>query len=332
VPGVFQSTDGGLHWNPIDGGSVPGTLPHTDHHAFAFLDSVVYNGNDGGIYRFLPAENSWQSLNTPTLQTSLVQGIGLHPTNQEVVLVGLQDEGVALRSTDGTWRYVDGADNGPVAFDPDPNVSGLYAFSTQRSLPDFLRWSKDGGLTWENRSPAGRPAIQDYARFAFDPKNSAHIVVGLGQVLETKDRGDHWGPLGGPLEGSPTDIVFITCLAFSADGETLYVAFENGTIWKWVNSANKWLSLSRLPAGAGLPTAIVVNPATPYDFYVSTDTGEIWVTPDQEGENWVDNAACLPKIGFNALALYRPDDTIDTFPLSLTKIPCGYRTNSCFAK
>ncbi|HEY3269052.1 MAG TPA: FG-GAP-like repeat-containing protein [Armatimonadota bacterium] len=52
--GVFQSADFGASWTAVDVGT-NGLTPHTDHHAWAFgPNGKVYNGNDGGVYRFSP--------------------------------------------------------------------------------------------------------------------------------------------------------------------------------------------------------------------------------------------------------------------------------------
>src|SRR5262249_24148415 len=81
--GLFTSQDNGVTWSSIDVGSNK-MLPHTDQHSWGFYAFGVYNGNDGGIYRFSPPPfapgiGTWESLNTPSLQTILSQGLGLHP-------------------------------------------------------------------------------------------------------------------------------------------------------------------------------------------------------------------------------------------------------------
>ena len=54
------------------------------------------DGNDGGLYRLdNPATPSWSDLNG-NLCTIQFNGIGLHPTNPNIVIGGSQDNGTEL--------------------------------------------------------------------------------------------------------------------------------------------------------------------------------------------------------------------------------------------
>src|SRR5207249_4463079 len=129
-------------------------VPHTDHHAWAFLDGAVYNGNDGGIWRFNPlpghqqGPSTWDNLNTLGLQTNLLMGMALHPTDPESALEGSQDNGTALRTVDGgnVWDSIAGGDGGFPRFDP-LNPLTLYVETTGS---DFYR-SDDGGVNFASK-------------------------------------------------------------------------------------------------------------------------------------------------------------------------------------
>jgi hypothetical protein len=88
---VLQSLNGGDNWAAIDGffqGKPPaagGILPHPDHHALLVgKDGVVFDGNDGGIFKFTPLAgkkpgipekgSAWTNLNIG-LQTNLVNSV-----------------------------------------------------------------------------------------------------------------------------------------------------------------------------------------------------------------------------------------------------------------
>src|SRR5262249_8135994 len=120
-PAAFQSLDGGANWFNIS--SAIGVSPHVDHHALLFVDGALYDGNDGGIWRFTPLPDNqpgpgtWEHLNTDDLQTIEVQGVSLRPQDPSIILVGSQDNGTALRNQ-GEWRSVQGGDRGRVRFDP----------------------------------------------------------------------------------------------------------------------------------------------------------------------------------------------------------------------
>src|SRR5262249_37294790 len=50
--GVLRSTDAGVNWAAIDDPNSNKLNPHSDHHAFAFDGGTVFDGNDGGIWKF----------------------------------------------------------------------------------------------------------------------------------------------------------------------------------------------------------------------------------------------------------------------------------------
>src|SRR5690606_2744043 len=93
---LYRSTDGGRTFQTVGTGA--GGSVHVDQHVIVYDPSdprTVYVGNDGGIYRSREggAAGTWESLNSDIAITQFYAGIGLHPTDPDIVLGGTQDNG-----------------------------------------------------------------------------------------------------------------------------------------------------------------------------------------------------------------------------------------------
>lgn len=112
----WRSTDGGNTWAGISqGDGVSGGL-HTDDHKIAFDSTgVVYDGNDGGIWRSNDHGASWTTMNTNVAITQF-QSVGLHPSNPNIVLGGTQDNGTNVQNPAlqplPKWFHADFGDGG----------------------------------------------------------------------------------------------------------------------------------------------------------------------------------------------------------------------------
>lgn len=292
--GIYWSQDSGASWNSIDVGT-NSIRPHTDHHAWAFFAGITFNGNDGGVYNFNPGNQSWNSLNTSSLQTILTQGIGIHPQYPNVILEGSQDNGVALR-TSGQWKYVTGDDDGRCKFDP---FDARFAYRTSVSEFNFFFRSDDGGNTWpDDRSVKGMPAVQNFAPFNFHPTQPGRMALVLDRVFETRTRGDDfWVQISGQLAGANG---FGGAVAYGG-GDTIYAAI-GGRLFLTANDGGKWTEQNPGAFG-GSVTTIAVDPHDFNRVFVGTDGGRIWRTGNAGG-NWTDVTGDFPSaLAVNALAM-----------------------------
>lgn len=89
--GFYLSNDSGATWQSlIDSGGT-----HADQHAIA-LDppGLQLLGNDGGLYKFTNA-GGFTGLNSD-ISAAQIQGIGPHPSDENKLLAGFQDNGTEL--------------------------------------------------------------------------------------------------------------------------------------------------------------------------------------------------------------------------------------------
>ena len=226
--GIFKSTDGGTHWEPIfDGQDVSsiGSLaldPRDPNIVWAgtgesFVRSHISVGN--GIYKSADAGKTWTRMGLEN--TGRIANIAIDPHNSDVVLAcsmghayGAQPERGVFRTTDGgkTWQrtlFVDeNTGCGDMAMDPN-NPHIVFAGMWQIEIHTWGRnsggpgsglfKSTDGGETWKRleehglpHPPVGRIAVR------VAPKDSrrvyAMIETGDGDLLDGKpaQRGSLW--------------------------------------------------------------------------------------------------------------------------------------------
>lgn len=307
---LFQSDDWGQHWVDIGAGT-NNINPHVDHHTWAFYGNAVYDGNDGGIWRFTPLSTNvagrgpWESLNTTGLQTLLVQGISVHPLDENVILTGCQDIGIVLSSA-GTWRLVQGPnDGGRVRFDPNPNNHGAYSV-TYGSFDH----SDDFGKDWHSIAlkkgdfPEGSMLL-----FEVDPFGTDRVaVVGLQAIFQSMDNGSSWQVLSPFLAGANNSV---SAVAYTNNPNVIYVAYANGTVYQTTNgggdgSASNWAQITAGINFGGTITTVVNDPRFSQVLYATVDSGSVWRTTSG-GSTWENITGDFPGIRISSLVL-RPGD------------------------
>ncbi|MEP7339275.1 MAG: proprotein convertase P-domain-containing protein, partial [Acidobacteriota bacterium] len=97
-----------------------GTGLHADHHAIVFAPSdptIMYEGNDGGIYKSTDTGATWTSLNNSGFSATQFQSLAVHPRDRNFSMGGTQDNGTNFYRPDGSWIRSDFGDGGYAAID-----------------------------------------------------------------------------------------------------------------------------------------------------------------------------------------------------------------------
>jgi photosystem II stability/assembly factor-like uncharacterized protein len=308
----FRSVNGGGTWSSMASSPSSGVAPHADQHAWLFAHGYVYNGNDGGIFRYNTPFDSIDDLNSAGLATHQIQGLSLHPTDPNIALEGSQDNGTARRDAfnGNEWLTVFGGDGGIVIFDPnDPSIA--YQSMPQASSSNFFNRSNDGGNTWTAKvNTISADTFPFYPAMDLDRSNTSRLVIGSSRVYETKDRADTWAAISGQLDVDPlpaATVHNITSLAYAPSNDnTIYAAYDNGRVYRTTNDGVSWAEVDAgRPWGGSSITKLIVNPFNANEAYLTVNTftlGRLYRTLDG-GTNWQDISGNLPLIPANSVAL-----------------------------
>lgn len=302
---LYRSTDGGQTFQMV--GTGPGGSIHVDQHVIIYDPNdprTVYVGNDGGIYRSRSggAPGSWESLNTDIAITQFYAGIGLHPTDPDIMLGGTQDNGTLRYDGSPSWRNVLGADGGFTAID----------FQDPRFAYAETQWTQNSGFSGPRRSDDGGPFelktigidLSDRALFipplVMDPSDPTVLYFGTFRLYRTTNRGESWEVIS-PELGSLGRTISAIAVAPSAP-QVIYVGTSGGEIHRTRNGGGEWTNVS-----AGLPerfvTDIAVDPSNP-DIAIATFSGfrteHVFRTTDG-GATWTAISNGLPDMPVNAV-------------------------------
>jgi len=187
--GQARSTDAGASFVGLTG-------LHADTHSWGFAPqagplSVVYCGNDGGIFRCTSGVN-FTSLNGGGFQAALFYNLDVKPdATASETLGALQDNGIVTTAgaVAPTWKMGAGGDGFDVAHDGQM-ATQVYG----RSNATILR-STDDGVSYGGISPPWPPAeVGVYlAAVAADPSTNGVVYVSSNQNLwQSTDGGSTW--------------------------------------------------------------------------------------------------------------------------------------------
>jgi photosystem II stability/assembly factor-like uncharacterized protein len=303
----YMSSDGGASWvNASD-------EMHVDHHGLDFgpgSSPVIYNGNDGGMYRSTNGGTAWTKL--PDQPLTQVYRLGLDQQNPGAIYLGAQDNGTCRTFTPALddWEHIFGGDGfQPLIHPLNPNkIWALYQYGN-------LFVSTDGGTIWRSamigisfsdRKNWNTPLIQDPA----DPDlryTATHRVY-----RSTADR--NWTVISGDLTGGPhmgnpgqVDGSITTLSVSPLDTSVLWAGSNDGHVHVSTDDGDTWTDVS-----AGLPerwvTSVRADPFVRETAYV-TISGFRWTEPlphvfqtTDLGSTWTPIAGTLPEAPVNDLA------------------------------
>jgi len=275
--GVYETVNGGTSWSFLaqNGGT------HSDQHALAVAsdNDTVYIGNDGGVYMFTLSGISggvatFTSLNA-TLSAGQIQGIGPHPTKDNTLLAGFQDNGTDLYTGTVNWTQPETGDGGFALFSPaSPNMA-FHTFSA--GGPNVLLGdSTDGGATWTDVVAQlgffGDPSSGFYPPLAADPTNGQRLLLG-GHGMYVLDFSTLTISLQSPqiLTGCLNSSCSLQDIEFASTNQAWALSMQSGlapfklfnTIEANLNSGALWTDVTpNLPLNpaASQATGIAVDP------------------------------------------------------------------------
>ncbi len=296
---TWKTTDGGATWGisnmwtSYSGYNKSGApVAHADKHALAFQSGgVLFEGNDGGIYKTTDGGTSWSDLSNGLVISQLYR-IGVSQTNSSKVMTGLQDNGSKLYNG-GFWNDVKGGDGMECIIDySDANY--MYATYVRGQISRSTNGSSFSTDISAN-IPGGQPTGAWVTPYVIDPNNSTTLFAGYDKVWKTSDRGNSWTSASQVLSSSDK----LRSLAIAPSNSLILYAADKTNMWKTTDGgATNWTAIT-LPSTSTSITYIAVHP---------TDANTLWITyggyvagqkvyeSTDGGVNWTSISTGLPNL------------------------------------
>ncbi len=189
---VFANLDNGLH---------------ADTHVVKIdpnNSSVIYHGNDGGIYKSTNAAASWTSLNNTGFHATQFQSIATHPTDQFYTIGGTQDNGTEFLQPTNIWTRADAGDGGFAMIDQNAvnttNVTMYHTYFNQAGTQIGYARATTAGGAWSflgcsgsgtTRGISCTNTVNFYAPTALGPGSPNVVYLGTDRLYRSTDTGNN---------------------------------------------------------------------------------------------------------------------------------------------
>jgi hypothetical protein len=319
---VFRSTDGGVTFTDIHIGS-SGVRVHADQHAFKFSGdgSVLYDGNDGGVWR---TDNptaavgmlDWVNLNGTLTLAEFYPGFAVDENNANRAIGGTQDNGTIAFSGNALWDQIACGDGAANLIDRKV-PSTVYIMCTSGNSPYIQRSLTGGGVGSFVRIQSGI-APGDLSRTEFIPfiamdHSSTNILyTPTFRVYRSMDWGTNWTAISPDLTGGGFSSIAVVAVADS-NSNVVYAATDDARVWRTTNALSAsptWTPLNTTDLPNRFFTSIAIDGSDPAGntaylgasgFKFGGDTkGHVFRTING-GVSWTDISGNLPNTPVNAI-------------------------------
>ncbi len=327
---TFRSTDAGVTFTNVANAWAPpypgdnyqprSQAFHSDQQSFAFQPgsgSVVYCGNDGGLWKSTDSGTTFTSLNT-TLSLTQFTSLATDPTDASRTYGGTQDNGTQRRLTGTTgWKEevpISG-DGGRVVINP-LNPAMIYASYVSGSITRMV----GNGATFSGAIANAAVLGGDPPRIAFYPPIvgngvDARLYVGTFRLFVCNNCDDtnmflpgsppNWTAPGGTFDQTNGGADVLSSLAVArSNPHVIYSGSRAGRAMVSTNGGVSWTDIT-----TGLPTrsisSITVDPTNPNRVFLTVSgygTGHVFASING-GTAWTDISANLPNIPASAFVL-----------------------------
>lgn len=227
---------------------------HADVHDLRFskAGARLWTSCDGGVFRSdKPTQQVGFVACNDGLSIAEANFVASHPTCEGRVVLGLQDNGVIERDSNGVWRVAQLGDGGGVAFDPSDPTRYLSQYAQadwKDSTGGFGKVLERGGTPVaphhddENEDSAfySTPAAIEHQRGA---TVVGQVLVGTDRLWYTEDWGTTFFTL--PTASDP-----IAAATYNRTQDVLG-ADESITVCKWASPDVAWVLTAQRSSGRG---------------------------------------------------------------------------------
>jgi hypothetical protein len=288
-----------------------------DAHDLRYQGTVLYIGNDGGVWSS-PDNGLTSSARNTGLVVRQFYALANDPVNRNRILAGSQDNGTSQRTDAGgtLWRSVIGSDGFECGVNPlAPNIAyGTTQFgSIQRSknsgAPGTPAFS---GISPPYSSDESTPFL---SLLTIHPANPSTIYTGSHRVWKSDNGGDTWLPLPtATADGSswPTGTL-LTAIALSRSDPSVLMVAKSRSVFRSADGGRMWVN-----ASSSLPGFVInnleidpFNASIAYAALATTSTSSVYWTTNG-GVSWAPRSSGLPAFAAQVLRV-DPTDSNDLF-------------------
>jgi hypothetical protein len=261
---------------------------HVDSHMVGVAPSdpsVVYTGNDGGIWQSTDAGVTWTDRNTASFSATQFQSVALHPTDRNFSIGGTQDNGTNLLKPDGTWTRVDFGDGGYSLIDQNAtdteNVTMYHTYFNQTgnligfgrvlktSCASDAQWSFKGiyggsvdptvhcdGTTDTFNGISFTDAVNFYAPMALGPGNPNTVYFGTDKLYRSANRGDTMTVVSQAFStGVPVSAIGIS----RTSDNVRIVGLNTGKVFATITGSNPMTNVTPVAPAALMPAKYIAR-------------------------------------------------------------------------
>lgn len=308
---VWRSLNGGGSFTAQTAWSYPnGTgYNHADVHALEWVNTNIYSGSDGGVYKRVNASGSWVDLSAG-LGIKQIYRIAVSKTNGEVMTLGAQDNGSSFRRSTGNWVDWLGADGMDNIISP---ANADIAIGTSQYGSVYKTTNAGASRTNLPKPPGGNWVTP----LVMHPTNHDTVYGGWQGIYRSSTGGSSWVQIS-DANGSQSNY---TCLAV-APSDTRYIYGSIGsTIYRTNDGGATWTTVTA-PASIN---SIFVHPSNPQKIYLACNSSSIRVVVSNDmGSTFTDLSAGLPNLSARSVVV---DDNAEESMYVGMNIGVYYRDN-----
>jgi photosystem II stability/assembly factor-like uncharacterized protein len=313
----------------IDGGTTfarSGTSLHPDSHVIAFAPSnptVMYTGNDGGIFRSADGGATWTSVNRAGFRATQFQSISVHASDPNFTIGGTQDNGTEFMKPDGSWTRADFGDGGYSAIDQSSTstttVTLYHTYFNQTGTQiGFARVGAANATegSWgffgcgAGATPNGincADTVRFYAPMALGSGAPNNVYFGTDRLYRSIDQG---ATMSLASQAPITANVPVTAIGIAPEDDNVrIVGLQNGSVFATTTASTALINVTG-GWGTHYVARTAVDPVTSTTAYVTLDGyglvgGHVWKTTNLSptGTTWTAVSAGLPDVPVNAFAI-----------------------------
>lgn len=216
---------------------------HADQHFMNFnkAGDTLYIGNDGGVFRFLPATGKYEQISN---NLNIMQFYRVSTSDLDYSVCGAQDNGTSSFESD-SWSRIGGGDGMDNAINQKDNnfmyissQNGFFSFSTDKGKDFSYMISGDLlGSIIEDEDYEGAWVTP----IALDPQKPETVYIGYKHLWRHENYGlgiNGWEQVSTMATGE-----LIAVAVAPTDSDVIYIA-SSGVIYKTTNGGAEWELLS----------------------------------------------------------------------------------------